>query len=87
MLHSHPNLTIKTHTNPTIKLHIIKSTLKLTKIKIKNVLSKSLIQTKKFNLKTIIKKKKNIIQKNKILNFYETHQPINNINNINLLKN
>jgi SpoVK/Ycf46/Vps4 family AAA+-type ATPase len=87
MLHSHPDLTIEARTDPAIKLHVVESALGLTEVEVKNVLSKSLVRTKEFDLETIVGEKKSIIRKSGILDFYETHQPMDGVGGMDLLKN
>ena len=86
MLASHPQLEIEARTNPEMKLRVVESALGLTEAEVRNVLSKSLVRTKDFDLETIVAEKKHIIRKSGILDFYETHQQMDGVGGMELLK-
>ena len=87
LLQGHPNLTIEARTDPAEKLRVVESALGLTETEVRLVLSKSLVVTKDFTIETICAEKKSIIRKNGILDFYETHQPMDGVGGMELLKN
>lgn len=65
---------------------IVEAALGLTKIEIENVLAKSIVRNKTFDVPTILGEKKQIIRKSGILEYYEAEESLEDIGGLETLK-
>ena len=66
---------------------IVDAALGLTKTEAENVLAKSLVRSKTFDLRTVLGEKKHIIRKSGILEYYEAEDNLDSIGGMEILKN
>ena len=66
--------------------HIIEAALGLTADEAENVFAKSLVQTGTFDIDVILSEKERIVRKSGVLEFFRTHEKMDNIGGLDLLK-
>jgi SpoVK/Ycf46/Vps4 family AAA+-type ATPase len=86
LLTSLPNLATEVRTDPDAKRRVVEAALGLTKTEAENTFAKSLIQTKDFDIDTIVNEKKGIIRKSGMLEFYETNMDMSGVGGMEIMK-
>ena len=65
---------------------LVEATLGLTKVEAENVLAKSIVRCKTFDMNTVLSEKKHIIRKSGILEYYEAEESLEGIGGLDTLK-
>jgi SpoVK/Ycf46/Vps4 family AAA+-type ATPase len=72
--------------DPTGRERIVEAALGLTRVEARNVLAKSIVRAKTFDIPTILGEKKHIIRKSGILEYYEAEESLDDIGGLEILK-
>ncbi len=86
LLTSLPQLETEVRSDPNVKRRVVEAALGLTKVEAENTFSKSLIQTRDFDIDTIVNEKKGIIRKSGMLEFYETNMDMSSVGGMEVMK-